>query len=386
MRLVNIANLTPDLIVGRPVYDEKGRVLLNQDVTLTPAYIRALETKGCTAIYVKEPDVDVDVLPDEDLDPAKRAEAIISLENTFQAIKMQVNRLRQQSFEDLRELCGSPGLQALMAPGGPFAQVQQAVEAILDEILTQSTLAGLTSIRTASAELHNHCIDVCVVSAMIGRVIGMSNTRLKQLAIGCILHDIGKVFLRKTGDDVSDVRSHTLLGFELLKNAPDADILAPYVALEHHERQDGSGEPRGLVGTNTISRDRAAHREKIPTLLGEVAAVANYYDHLLTGTASQPPMPPDSALYAIQNVAGTHLNAAIVNAFMRVVPVYPLGTEVLVRSGEYRNYTGLVTKVNRTQLDRPVITLIKNPRAKPITPIEINLIDATDIELRSKLS
>ena len=386
MRLVNISNLTPGLIVGRPVLDDKGQILLNQDVVLTPSYIRALEAKGCSVIYIKEPDVEMDVLPDDDLDPATRAEAIVSLDKTFHAIESQVARLRQQSFESLQKLCESPRLQALMAPGGPFSEVQKAVEAILDEILTQSTLAGLASIRTANSALHNHCIDVCVVSIMIGRIIGMPNARIKQLAMGSILHDIGKVFLKKTGDDVADVRKHTLLGFELLKSATDADILAPYVSLEHHERQDGSGEPRGLVGTNTNERDRSAHREKVPTLLGEVAAVANYYDHLLTGSASQPPMPPDSALHAIQSAAGKHLNTEVVKAFLRVVPVYPLGTEVLVRSSEYRNYTGLVTKVNRTQLDRPVITLIRDSRGKPIAPVEINMIHEKEMQVRSKLS
>ncbi|MEA3366288.1 MAG: HD domain-containing protein [Candidatus Hydrogenedentes bacterium] len=386
MRLVRISNLAPGLIVGRPVLDDKGQVLLNQDVVLTPAYIRALEAKGCAAIYIKEPDVETDVLPDDDLDPKTRRKAIIGLNKTFQAIESQVDRLREQSFENLKKLCETPGLQALMSPSGPFAEVQKAVEAILNEILTQSTLAGLTSIRTADSALHNHCIDVCVVAIMVGRVIGLPNPRLKQLAIGSILHDIGKVFLKKSGDDVNHVRKHTLLGFELLKNAPDADILAPYVALEHHERQDGSGQPRGLVGTNTIHRNRSAHREKVPTLLGEIAALANYYDHLLTGSASRPPMPPDSALHAIQNAAGTHLNAEVVKAFLRVVPVYPLGTEVLVRSAEYRNHTGLVTKVNRTQLDRPVITLIRNPRGKPISPIEINMMHNETIQVRSKIS
>lgn len=386
MRLIKISNLTPGLIVGRPVLDDKGQTLLNQDVVLTPSYIRALEMKGCTAIYVKEPDVELDVLPDDDLDPRTRAQAIISLNKSFQAIEAQVEHLRQQSFDNLKKLCGAPGLRALMAPGGPFAEVQEAVKAILNEILTQSTLAGLTSIRTADSALHNHCIDVCVVAVMIGRVIGMPNQRLKQLATGSILHDIGKVFLKKTGDDVSDVRKHTLLGFELLKNVPDADILAPYVAFEHHERQDGSGQPRGLVGTNTIQRDRAAHREKVMTLLGEIAALANYYDHLLAGNASQPPMAPDSALHAIQNAAGAHLNAEVVKAFLRVVPVYPLGTEVLVRSSDYRNYTGLVTRVNRTQLDRPVVTLIKDPRGKPISPIEINMMHHEAMQVRSKIS
>ena len=218
---------------------------------------------------------------------------------------------------------------------------------------------------------------------MIARSAGMEGVRLKQLATGCLLHDIGKVFVDAALDPVTKIRQHTLLGYELLRNGENPDILAPHVALEHHEHQDGTGEPRGLVSSNTLERNRNLPLP-IPTLLAEIAAVANEYDHLLTGSETSAPLPPDETLAAIRERAGTHFNKAVVQHFLRVVPVYPLGTEITVLSEEFRNYTGVVTGINPTHLDRPVVTLIKDSLNRLINTGPIDLKEKEDMLIRCK--
>ncbi|MBI4557410.1 MAG: hypothetical protein HY706_07500, partial [Candidatus Hydrogenedentes bacterium] len=130
-------------------------------------------------------------------------------------------------------------------------------------------------------------------------------------------------------------------------------------------------------------RDRALP-PPIPTLIGEIGAVANVYDNLMSGSPSRPPMPPDTTLQAIRSAAGTHLNRAVVVAFLRVVPVYPLGTEVLVRSERYRGFSGLVTRVNVARLDKPTILLLHDAQGNTIAPVELNLNTEPDLEIRCK--
>jgi len=383
LRLVSVDKLEPGLVMGRAVVDENGKILLNQNVVLTEQYIRALRAKGYETVYIKGPDDPDDLLPDEDLDPTIRAEAIVSLRNVFDKIEHQVREIRHQSFDDLARSCSSDAMRALMAKGGPFEDIHKVVTHILQDVLTRSTLAGLTSMKSSLSRLYDHCIDVCVVAIMIGRALGLDEVRMRQLATGCLLHDIGKVFLPPTLDETRLLRQHTLLGHELLRNSEDGDILAPRVALEHHEHQDGSGEPRGLIGSNQIERDRAASGP-VPTLIGEIAAVANVYDNLLTGTAGRPPMPPDAAIQTVRTSAGTLLNQAVVNAFLRVTPVYPLGTEVLVREGDYRNFTGLVVEVHPDQLDKPRLLLIRDSKWASIQPVDLDLLFAQDVKIRTK--
>ena len=234
MRIRAVEKLKPGDVVARSVVDSKGQVLLHAGVALTQRYISALAAKGFGAIYVKDPECPVDVVPEEDLSPALRAKATRSLKQVFDVVGAHVGALRQRSFNELKKACVSDEMRALTGRDGPLANIQEVVGDVISECLSRNTLAGLVSIRSADDALFAHSLDVCVVALMIARAAGESNLRLRQLATGCLLHDLGKVFLDPKERETTRIRQHTTLGFELLRNGYDPDILAPHVALEHH--------------------------------------------------------------------------------------------------------------------------------------------------------
>ena len=282
------------------------------------------------------------------------------------------------------EACSSDSIRTLMGERGPLSRIGDVVRAIMDEVLDQRSLAGLATIRAADADLHEHSIGVCIVALMIGKSLDQPDRVLRQLAAGCLLHDLGMVFVDTNKvSEVQRVRQHTLLGYELLRNVSSGDVVAPHVALEHHEHQDGTGLPRGTRGSNALERDRKM-APPIPSLFGEMAAVANMYDNLLNGRHGIDPTPADVTLDIIQKAAGPILNQAIVSAFMRCVPVYPVGAEIIVRSERYRNYSGLVQQVNPGKFDKPIIVLTRDNRQAIITPVFLDLTDETDIEIQCK--
>ncbi len=82
-----------------------------------------------------------------------------------------------------------------------------------------------------------------------------------------MLHDEGMVFIPKnivtspdplTVPERALVQQHAALGWQLLREGKDADcnLLAHHVCYQHHERQDGTGYPRGLVGNNQLETSR----------------------------------------------------------------------------------------------------------------------------------
>lgn len=379
MQRIKVANLQSGSIVARPIIDEKGKILLNKDVSLTDTYIKALISKGIATIYIKESELD-DFTADEDLDPKIRAQALRVLSKAYEDIEHEVAVLRRRSFENVKDALSSDAIKALMGSDGPLGKLSALVMQIFDDVLTQSTLSGLTTIKSEDDRLHNHSIDVCVVAIMIGDMIDLPHARMKQLATGCLLHDIGKLFVDKTADEISQVRQHTLLGFELLKSNEEA--LAPHIALEHHEHQDGTGQPRGLVGSNELERNRALPPPVI-TLVGEIAAIANVYDNLLSGSESRPPMTPDAVVSTISSVAGTHLNQELVKVFRRIVPLYPMGSEVLIRGGKCHNFRAIVSQVYQSRLDKPVVTLLKDSKGNSVSPDEVDISKNTEITLRA---
>jgi HD-GYP domain-containing protein (c-di-GMP phosphodiesterase class II) len=217
---------------------------------------------------------------------------------------------------------------------------------------------------------------------MVGRALGFDASRMNQLAAGCLLHDVGKVFVEPGGSPAEDIVRHTVLGYELLRNSEEADLLSPFVAYEHHEHQDGTGLPRGLRSSNEVRR-RRGHGGAVPTLIGEVCAVADTYDNLLSGAGGALPMTPDKALHAIGLGAGERFNYEVVHAFRSVVPVYPRGCQVRLRGGPFDGCLGVVAQVNAKHLAHPMVILARNARGERITPRQMDLREHRDVLLET---
>lgn len=384
MRAISVSQLKPGLVLGRPLLDDRGNMLLNRGVRLSENYIKSLHLKGFEVVYIRDEEAEVDVEPEDDLSLATRARAIQDLRDTFESIGKEVDKLRSQSIEDLRGVCSSDSIKSLIGKSGFMDRILSSVSSIINEVLDRANLAGLASIRVSDTKLYDHSVNVCVVSVMIGRTLDLPDRQLRQLAAGCLLHDIGEVFLE--ADDTDErrrIRHHTMLGYELLKNCTSEDILAPHVALEHHEHQDGTGLPRGTHSSNAIERDRNLP-PPIPTLIGEIAAVADYYDRYLNGNCTNGAMPPDEALGRIRKLSGTVLNKAVVGSFLRCVPVYPVGCEIIVRSQDHLNYTGVVQEVHPNELDRPIVVLTRDNRQRIIEPLTIDLKEDKDTEIQCR--
>lgn len=381
MRALAVDQLRPGYALAVSLVDEKGSVLLQRGVQLTEPYIRALKEKGFTRLYIKD-DTGVDIEPDENLSPAVRWRATRALEETFSQIAGEIGLLRGRTAEEMREAITSDRIKALVGPGSALAKLGAMVDGLLEDILSQTTLAGLTSLKNAESGHIEHAIDVCVISVMLGSTIGLDNRQLRQLATGALLHDIGMLFVAEDATPRARIIQHTQLGFELLKQAEDADILAPYVAYEHHEHQDGSGLPRGLTGSNTISRVRGTGKP-VPTLIGEVAAIANAYENLVSGVRGVVPITPEDALQRLQELAGSQYNTELVRAFRRIVQIYPRGTQVRLSGKPYDNFTAVVSETSQTQPGRPKVILVLDAKRNRVAAEEVDTAEHPELVLRS---
>ena len=126
----------------------------------------------------------------------------------------------------------------------------------------------------------------------IGEKLGLSPTRLRSLAIGGLLHDIGKLsipeaILQKPGplddDEYDVVKQHPERGRELLNELGGFDDAVGRLVLDHHERLDGSGYPRALAGDELDLSTR-------------ILAVCDVYDALVSRRAYRPAWSREQAL------------------------------------------------------------------------------------------
>ena len=148
----------------------------------------------------------------------------------------------------------------------------------------------------------------------VGEELGLAPARLRELAIGALLHDIGKLsvpngILQKpaalTEDEFAVIRRHPDWGRELVLQLGFGTQVARLVS-DHHERLDGSGYPRGL-------------RESELDLETRVLMTCDIYDALLSTRVYRDAWTPERAIGLLRGESGSELDPRCVEALERVV-------------------------------------------------------------------
>ncbi|MFD2880941.1 HD-GYP domain-containing protein [Paenibacillus rhizoplanae] len=139
----------------------------------------------------------------------------------------------------------------------PLADIRKDVLPVIQEISRNPDIFALFhSVQGKDDYTYQHNIGVAVLSTLIGRWLEMSEAELSVLSMAATLHDIGKLkipseLLNKPGkltdEEFTQVKKHTVYGYEILKETTGANSRIALVALQHHERNDGKGYPLGLT-------------------------------------------------------------------------------------------------------------------------------------------
>ncbi len=180
------------------------------------------------------------------------------------------------------------------------------------EELSLQTILALAQVLDAKDEYtRGHSARVAVYSREIARAIGYSEEELVNIYNGAFLHDIGKIGVpdailnkpgRLTDDEYDVIKSHTLIGSEILtkvKSLPKAE----YIARHHHERYDGHGYPDGLMADN-ISMD------------ARIVAVADAYDAMNTSRVYRSKLDPEAIKYELEKNKGKQFDPWLINVFV----------------------------------------------------------------------
>lgn len=167
MKYVNVESVEAGELLGKTVYSSNGTVLLSAGVQLTVYMVNTLKRIGVTMLYIQDEaykDVDAEDILDE---TTKRA-IINEMSVTLESIR---------SGKDW-----SPRKVAL------------SIEKLLNDVLNgREMLVQLTDIRTKDNAQYVHAMNVCLLSSVIGLNMGLNYNQLRDLAVGALLHDIGKV-------------------------------------------------------------------------------------------------------------------------------------------------------------------------------------------------
>lgn len=325
MRKINVTRLKPGMELAKPIYANNGVILLRDGTHLTQNYIDKIQFLKLPYIYiVDEASTGIEI---EDIisDETKR--------ETSQALAESINMMKKGYF-DVNDT------------------IVENVEHVINEVVSNpKVMMSMQEIRNKDEFLLMHSINVTVLSLMIAKRKGYNDTQMKHLAMGALLHDIGKTRIDSieptvyreefTESEMLLYKDHVRLGYELIKKIPNSSLLAANVALTHHEHFDGSGFPLG-------KKNDSIHE------FARIVAVANEYDNLVYNRSEAFKLPHYEVIELIVSKAYSWFDPEIIRVFRSTVSPYPLGSGVKLNDGRI----GIVSHLNENLPTRPVIRLL----------------------------
>jgi HD-GYP domain-containing protein (c-di-GMP phosphodiesterase class II) len=406
MKVVRVDDLSPGQTLGQPLRNHRGRNLLSAGVRLSTSYINRLRAMGVTSVYVTDADTS-DITPPQAIPDERRQQIEVEMSDAFEAVARLAGDNRRSAGRSEGESFGATNhaSKALVAETArTIAAVARQGEQMIEMLDRQEVILGLNSLKSHDNYTFQHSIDVAITAVLLARRVGWDAQRLRAFGIGCLLHDIGKVFIdtailnkpgRLTEAEAQTVQAHPLLGYNLIKTtSPALGLLVPQVALQHHERQDGTGYPRQLHGLNRLGGGGGGRwagewrwmpgNAKPGALIhdfGSLSAVADVYDALSSDRPYRAGYHPSRTLDAIADMSGTHLNSEAVDILRRVMPPFPVCSEVRVLNGRYAGYTGIIASVPERDITRPVVRVLNDASGERVDATEVNLAIDRDVRL-----
>jgi len=367
---LSLSELREGLTLARSIYRPSGEILLSQGFTLTQEVITRLVDTGQSQFWIQEVGLE-HIIPEEILPDFLLNQAADELRQNTEHFRKKVKAPAQGNTQniDTKALLKEPGRfnDALLS-----SRIIKIARTLVKDFKKNRLpyLLHLTTSRTQANYRFQHAADTAVVSIALGRAFQMEEGDLEILAVGAMLMDIGTALLPLNLIDKNDrfsfaefcaLKEHPLLGFEILRNDPIIPLICAHIAYQHHERQDGGGYPRRLLGTNRPPLKQEVNDKRNIHRFAEIVAVADEYMSLVKPKPFQPPKSPVEAIKFLLKSSGTQLNSAIVDTLIPMIPIFSVGTRIqLINASkpELLGATAVISKTNPERQDRPEITVI----------------------------
>ena len=221
-----------------------------------------------------------------------------------------------------------------------------------------------------------HALNVTVIAMLMGRLFKLPEHEMVELGVGAMLHDIGKLELpqhvhdhdeRLSAAELKAYCDHVGLGVQLGRRMKLSPAVLQVIE-QHHEAADGSGFPQRL------NMDRMSDAARIVSLV-------NRYDSLCNPRASSRALTPHEALSRLFVQGRGKFDTTMLNAFIRMMGVYPAGSVVQLTDERF----AVITQVNASRPLKPQV-LVYDAAVPRDEALLLNLLNETDLGIRRSLN
>ena len=243
MRLIPIECVKEGCYLAKTIFDENGRILLKEGVKLNNNLIKRIRSINIFSLYITDEYSNGEI--EDIIEPELRQKSIRVVRETFSSVERILFSL---STKDI----SSKNKNILIKKREEyFDDILDVSTELIENILSnKQMLVNLVDIKSMDNYTYQHCVNVAVLSLVMGISLHLPKTDLKDLCVGALIHDIGKVFIPKeiiiknsalTDEEYALMKTHPEKGYEYLSNTLNLSSNSKLVILQHHEKDDGTG-------------------------------------------------------------------------------------------------------------------------------------------------
>ncbi|WP_110942929.1 HD-GYP domain-containing protein [Inediibacterium massiliense] len=364
MRLVPVDFAKDDMYLAQTLHDRDNRVLLQKGVRLNEKLIEKIKENGIYSIYIHDEYSDNEI--EDVISPTLRNEAVKSMKETFEGFN--------HSYQNRNSIKGRQYEKQQEKKLGVLSGISKDI--VEDIALSKDIMIQLVDIKNMDTYTYQHSVNVAVLSLVLGIELNLNKNELYDLCIGAMLHDVGKASISKeillkrgtlTNEEWEVVKQHPKKGYDQLKDQYQLSTNVKLIALQHHERVDGTGYPN-------------QYKDEKINKLAKIVAVADAYDAMISDTPYQRAVSPNEAIEMIMGSAGRQFDFDMVKVFVKKIIPYPVGTLVQLSNKEI----GVVEEIHTDFPLRPKIKIVKQ-NAVTVQMKSIDLMKETNLVIERML-
>jgi len=350
MNEIPVKDLQPDTYFSKPVLLDKDYILLSTETPVTRNLINHLIEWGFRIIYTEGAPLQVIPLTDdveEGEDTPESSKPVIAV-NAGDGERIESI---QRFYEQFATFVESVYTRYVTKNELVLPEISNRIKALCEVIAdNRRFILRIQSLVQPNANyLVSHSTRSTVLSIVLGSALKLPNHRLIELGTAALLHEIGMVRLppqlymasrQLSPQERKSITAHPILGYNVLKDK-QVPLAISLAALEHHERMNGTGYPRGITG------------DKI-SLYSRIISVACSFDAVTASRPFKEAKDGYSGMVDILKNEGKQYDDTVIRALVYSLSIYPIGSYVLLTNGK----PAQVVDVNPDNPRFPVVQIV----------------------------
>ena len=323
--LLNVSELKPGMVISKDVI-KNGSLLVRKGTTITDELISRLNK----TYFLEKIEVHVSkkVIEQNSKEAELKnvEESFKKVSNELEEMFIKMNTVRKTDTDELRI----------------FAEKIQNQLKSTEVVVSNVVFKG-----SGNDNIYRHGVNVAVLSALMGKWIGLESNKINLLIYSALLHDFGITKLENRyqrkpdiimAENYKEVKEHAKLAYKYVDSIPYLDKAVSYGVLMHHERQDGSGFPLGIKG------------EKIH-YFAKIIAIADELDVLNSYKEGDINRGPFEVLETLKQKSISKLDYEYTKVLLEHISNYYMGENVLLSTGEIAK----IIQVDLNNLSKPLL-------------------------------